>query len=325
MTRARLLAMACALLALASCTSAAVGPAAPLAREVVPEAPAFDASAARRTVVDFVHAYAESPTGVDPLAHLVAGADMATWVRWLAVQHREFDGTITTKEDLRDVEFIGAIDTARAHGAQVGLSATVTFMFSPVGDVPIERARVLDGPVTLVLADGGYRVIDLYRDGMLMSDGIQSFRDEQRTDGGVTVTLDSLFMFTPNWQFNIEISNATGHPLEVVEDGTGLFVDDGGGLQRDPGASTPSLRSIGPGERTDGIMVSPIQDSADGRTLVLTYRSVGHVLRFAFPLGGLVDAIPTAPSATGPSGPSASTGSSGASGASGTGPTGPTF
>jgi len=253
-------------------------------------------------VVDFVHAYADSPTGIGPLVRLVAGEAMVTWVRWLGVQHREFDGSIDSDEDLRDVEFIGSVDTERAHGAQVGLSATVTFEFSPTGDAPIERARVLDGPVTLILADGAYRVIDLYRDGMLMSDGIQSFRDETRTEGGVTVTLDSLFMFTPNWQFNVEIENASGQPLEAVEDATGLFIDDGGELEQAPGAATPSVRSVPAGAETDGIIVSPIQDTADGRTLVLSYRVGEDVLRFAFPLGGLVDAIPTAPGSTGPTG-----------------------
>jgi hypothetical protein len=302
MRRARVVAISCALVVLASCTAEAVGPSAPLPREAVPGAPAFDASAARRTVVAFVDAYAESPTGVGPLIKLVAGPELVTWVRWLGVQHREFDGSIDADEDIRDVEFIGSVDTNRAHGAQVGLSATVTFTFSPTGDVPIERARVLDGPVTLVHVDGGYHVIDLYRDGTLMSDGIRPFRNESRTEGGVTVTLDSLFMFTPNWQFNIEISNPTGERLETVEDDTGLFVDNGGDLERAPGAVTPSVRSVPAGAVTDGIIVAPLQDSADGRTLMLAYDTGNEVLRFAFPLGGLVDPLPPAPGATGANG-----------------------
>lgn len=315
MGRARLVTVALASALLAACGATALGPSAPLAREQVPAAPAFDASSARQTVVDFLHAYADSATGVEPLAGLVAGAELTTWVRWLGVQHREFEGTIEADADIRDVEFVGAVDAERVRGAQVGLSATVTFTFSPIGDDPIERARILDGPVTLVQTAGTYRVLDLFRDGMQMSDGIRSFRGESRTVAGVTVTLDSLFMFAPNWQFNVEITNPSDTPLEAVEDETGLFVDTDGAVERESGALTPSVRTVPAGARTDGILVAPIQDVANGRTLVLTYRAGRHVLRFPFPLTGLVEDVP--PAATEPP----ATGTTGASGAGATGAT----
>ena len=75
--------------------------------------------------------------------------------------------------------------------------------------------RILDGAVTLMRTDDAatYKVFDLQRDGVRMSEAIESFRDEVRTEQQVEVQLDSLFMFPPNWQFNMVIRNDASEPL----------------------------------------------------------------------------------------------------------------
>ena len=100
--------------------------------------------------------------------------------------------------------------------ASVGLSASVLFQFEPPNDDPIDLVRVLDGPVTLIrTAAGTYRVEDLLRNGVPMSDSIQPFRHQVRAEGGVTVHLDSLFMFPPKWQFNVIVENTTSHDIAL--------------------------------------------------------------------------------------------------------------
>jgi len=281
-------------LALAACAQEPVGPAAPIAPAQLAPGPALEASAARQAVVEFVEAYRESPDqGVGRLRQLVVGPDLRSWVRWLDVQHREFEGTIESAADVRDVEFIGAVTARRIPLASVGLSASVLFRFDPPDDDPIDLVRVLDGPVTLIrTAPGTYRVEDLLRNGVPMSDGIQPFRRQVRAEGGVTVHLDSLFMFPPRWQFNVVIENATPHDVSLDPDGAALFVDRGDGFERVEGALTPSLRAVPSGRTAEGLMVFPAQRSADGRVLSLVYGRGPKALRFEFPLQDLVTAVP---------------------------------
>jgi len=301
-----------------ACTEEPMGPAAPIAPAQLTPAPALDASAARETVVEFVQAYRDSPTdGIDPLTALVAGPDLSSWAKWLNVQNTEFDGSIQGVADLRDVEFVGAVSTPRASGASVGLSASVAFRFSPNGDKPFEFVRILDGPVTLVrTSPGSYRVLDLVRDGVPMSDSIQPFRNQTRTDGGVTVTMDSLFMFMPNWQFNLVVENRSDHDVQLAEDGAALFVDRGDGFDRVGGtvAVTPSLVTIPAGQTIEGLVAFRAQPSADGRVFSLTYGEGKDALSFQFPLADLVKQVPPPP----PSDEPAPTGPTGATGATGT-------
>jgi len=284
-------------IALAACAPGPTGPLAPIAREQVTPAPALDASAARLATIRFVNAYADSAReGVGPLSRLVAGAELTSWVRWLGVQHREFTGQIAAVAEIRDVEFVGAIETERATGAQVALSASVTFEFAPEGDQPFQRERVLDGPVTLVRTDDGtYRVIDLLRDGVPMSDGIQMFRDEVREAGDLTVRLDSLFVFPPSWQFNVVVENRGRRPVLIDPDGVVLFVRQDGAFDRVEGVVTRSLTVVPAGGAADGILAYPSQEGAAGRVLSLSYRRGREVLSFEFPLDDLVTAVPPPP------------------------------
>lgn len=283
--------------ALAACASEPTGPLAPIAQEQVAPGPALEASAARETVLRFVHAYADSGReGVGPLSLLVAGEELAAWVRWLGVQHREFTGSIRATADIRAVEFVGTVETERAVGAQVGLSASVTFDFAPEGDDPFRRAHLLDGPVTLIrMEGGGFRVFDLLRDGVPMSDGIQLFRRETRTEGELTVTLHSLFMFPPNWQFNVVVQNRGDRDASLDADGVALFVRRDGGFERVDGVVTRSLRLVPAGGAVDGILAYPLQDDAAGRVLSLAYRAGREVLGFEFPLDDLINVVPPPP------------------------------
>ena len=281
-------------LALAGCAKEPVGPAAPIAPAQLAPGPALEASAARQAVLEFVEAYRGSPDqGIGRLRQLVVGPDLRSWVRWLDVEHREFDGAIDSAADVRDVEFIGAGTARRIPFASVGLSASVVFRFDPPDDDPIDLVRVLDGPVTLIrTAAGTYRVQDLLRNGVPMSDSIEPFRHQARTEGGVTVHLDSLFMFPPKWQFNVMIENATPHDVSLDPDGAALFVDRGDEFERVGGAFTASLALVPAGSTAEGLMVFQAQRSADGRVLSLVYGRGPRVLRFEFPLQDLVTAVP---------------------------------
>lgn len=287
-------------LLLAGCADQTQGPAAPIAAERVTPGPALDAGAARQTVIDFLDAYAGVPSDDGAaLARLVAGEELQTWVTWLAVQDAQFPGIVTGEPDLRGVAFLGTVPVRRATGAQVDIGASVTFTYRPTDGKPFARTRILDGPVTLASASPGeWRVVDVTRDGVPMSDGIQLFRGEERTEGDVTVTLDSLFMFAPNWQFNVIVENRSGAPVELVPDATGLFVEQAGTFAPVEGVTSPSMDEIGAGSGTGGLMSFPQQDSADGRVLVLTYRRGGEDYRFDFPLQDIVTVVPPPPPTT---------------------------
>jgi hypothetical protein len=289
-------------LAVGGCAPQPDGPAAPIAVEQLGEAPALEASAARAAVVDFVSAYAASPTeGVGALAQSVASPELDTWVRWLDVQHREFDGAIDAVADVRDVEFVGSLEEDRAR-AQVALSASVVFHIDPDGDDAFESVRILDGAVTLMRTDDAatYKVFDLQRDGVRMSEAIESFRDEVRTEQQVKVQLDSLFMFPPNWQFNMVIRNDASEPLFLDANSTGLYVEEGNGFDRIPAVISGSFVVVPPASEVEGILAFRLQPTASGRVLTLAYRlgrrDRNQVL-FEFPLEGLVTSVPPPPPA----------------------------
>jgi hypothetical protein len=131
-----------------------------------------------------------------------------------------------------------------------------------------------------------------------MSDSIEVFRNHERAAGGVSVRLDSLFMFPPNWQFNVVVRNLGSHDVVLDPDGAALFVDRGDGFERIQGVITSSLDVVPAGEAVDGLMVFPAQRSADGRVLSLVYGVGPNALRFEFPLEDLVSVVPPPPPPT---------------------------
>ncbi|HYF10713.1 MAG TPA: RNase H family protein, partial [Actinomycetota bacterium] len=189
-------------------------------------------------------------------------------------------------------EYTAAIDAGRTRGAQVGISATVTFTFAPSGDDAFDRARILDGAVTLVRTEEGYRVLDLFRDGIEMTDGIELLRDVSQSQDGVTVTLDSVFMFAPNWQFNVIVENTTSATLVADPGATGLFVGAGEDAAAEAGAVTGSVLTVPASTSIDGILAAPLQETTTDRTLVLTYLAGERTLTFTFPLVDLIDVAP---------------------------------
>ncbi len=286
------------LLALASCARAPGGPEAPIALEQVVPAPALAGGATRQTALEFIEAYTASPRdGAAALADLVAGPELERWVFWLAVQNAQFPGLVEGSRDVRSLAFVGTAPTDRALGAQVNLGASVTFGYTPVDGDPFARTRILDGPLTLLSTrSGDWRVLDLTRDGVPMSDGIELFEDELRMDDGLSVRLDSLFMFVPNWQFNVVVENRTGSTVRLDPDATGLFVRRPDGIfERLRGAISPALAALPAGSGVQSLLSYPLQDSADGRVLVLTFRQGRRSLRFEFPLADLVTAVPPPP------------------------------
>jgi hypothetical protein len=281
-----------------ACARAPEGPQAPIALQQVPPAPALEGGSARQTALDLVEVYAAAPRdGGASLADLVTGPELERWVLWLGVQNAQFPGSVDGSREVRTVALVGTAPVDRALGAQADLGATVTFSYAPAGGEPFERTRILDGPVTLVSTrPGDWRILDLTRAGVPMSDGIELFEDEVRTDHGLSVRLDSLFMFTPNWQFNVVVENDTGDEVFLHPDATALYVRRaGGGFGAVQGVPSPALALLPAGAGVQSVVSYPLQDSAEGRVLVLVFRSPDREYRFDFPLEDIVTLVPPPP------------------------------
>ncbi len=279
------------LVGLAACASGAQGPAAPIAMEQFSASMAMDLVSARQTALDFLNAYAASPDdGGLALTQIVAGPKLASWVRWLAVQNAEFAGAITAEPVARSATFDGTLKLQGAIGARVELGASVTFSYTPAEGDPFDRNRVLDGPMGLLeVGPANWRVIDFTRDGVPMSQGIQLFRKVSRTKDGVRVSVDSLFAFTPNWQFNVTVENHGRAGALLDPNGAVLFTKRSGGYDRIDGVTTPSLRTVAAGSSAAGILAFPLQDDPKGKIVALVYRAGGRTIRFAFKLSAFVE------------------------------------
>src|SRR5207247_1171671 len=123
-------------------------------------------------------------------------------------------------------EQVGAglgLDVASAR--RTALDFVNAYAHDPADGQAFDRTRIMDGPLTLLqTGTAEWRVVDATRDGQSMDDGIQLFQDLSVASHGVTVSLHSLFMFTPAWQFNITVVNRTGGLLRFEPDRLGLFV-----------------------------------------------------------------------------------------------------
>jgi hypothetical protein len=195
------------------------------------------------------------------------------------------------------VEFIDTVTTVDGTLVRVGLSATVTFDYTPDDADPFQLARILDGPVLLAqTGPGRYRVVNLLRDGVPMADGIEIFPDESRESAGVGVVLDSLFMFPPFWQFNVVVRNDGDRPVTLDPDVSALSVaTPSSSVRLEESGVSDSLLVVPPGGTVDGVIAYEQQDAAEGRTLTIAYRQGRRELRFEFPLDGLVTVVPPPP------------------------------
>lgn len=286
-------------LALSACAPALKGPVAPIAAEQLDAGSGVDVVAARQTVVDFLNAYANAnQDGGAALARLVGTRKLADWVHWLNVQNREFEGTMSGSVDLRSVDFVASGPVQNTLGAEIDLGASVTFSFAPAEGEPFQRTRTLDGPVTLIRAAAAdWRVLDVTRDGVSMDRGIQLFKHEQQTAHGVTVRIDSLFQFTPNWQFNVVVQNRSGGDIVLDASSAALYAkQQGGGFARTEGVITHSLVQVPNGRVAEALIAFPMQDTAKREVLSIPYHlSSGRLVTFDFPLDGLVTPVPGPP------------------------------
>jgi hypothetical protein len=177
----------------------------------------------------------------------------------------------------------------------VNLGASVTFTYDPADGPTFDRTRIMDGPVTLrQTGPAEWRVVDATRDGQSMDEGIQLFNDLSMASHGVIVSLHSLFMFTPAWQFNVTVVNRTGGLIRFEPNRLGLFVRrQGGPAQRMKGVYTEALDALPSGFHAEGLVGFPQQDEAKGRTLSLAYRLAGgRPVTFSFPLADVVTQVP---------------------------------
>lgn len=304
----RRLALALAVLLLApACAPSPRAPSRPIAQEQVIGPAGVDVAAARYAALSFVLAYADSPTrGVGALRDLIAGPDLRSWVRWLGVQDHEFDGSIDGAVDLRSAAFVGSVPIRTAVGAQVQMSASVTFSFAPSNGQPFERTRILDGAITLIrTGTADWRIVDVTRDGVSIDAGITRFDGQVQRAGGAQVRLDSVFRFQPSWQFNLVVTNGTRQTIGLDPAAAALLVKrPGDAAQAVQVVATASLLEIPAGGTAEGLVAVPFQDSARGRVLSLPFvASNGTRLRFAFPLAGLIDPLPGPATGVGSSAP----------------------
>lgn len=290
-------------LVLGACTHLR-GPSAPLAREEFVAAAGLETSIAKDTADRFVTAYADAPKdGGRQLASLVTGPKLVAWVHWLGVQDREFQGTIAGRPEIRHVAFVGELHTGSTTGAEVALDASVTFTYHPAGAASFTRTRDLTGPLVLVQTGPvDWKVLDATRDGALMSDGIDLFAHVAIQADGVTVRLGSVFLFPPNWQFNVVVTNRSRSEIQLDADRMALYVKTGArSFVRVDGVATGSLAAIAPHTTVEGLMAFPGQSSAKGRVLSIAYRVGRRTLPpFAFPLQGIVTLPSPAPTSPPP-------------------------
>lgn len=290
---ALVLALACAV---AGCASGPQGPSAPIAIEQVLPAASLDVAAVRSTALAFVRAYAD--TGADrglALSRLVAGPDLAEWVRWLGIQTVEFEGIVRGHPDIGDVTFAQLASTDEYDLARVRIRASVTFEYEPVDDDPFEITRVLDGPMLLLrVGVADWRVVDLTRDGRTISDGIRDLGDERFHDdnGDLLLVAHSAFLFPVGWQFNVTVENrATGR----IELRSATLETDGGSAD---GVATGALTSIPTATGAIGILAFPVGTDLSGAALVLRYRTAdGDTVTLR---ADIADVVGDAPATTSP-------------------------
>jgi hypothetical protein len=183
----------------------APAPAAPVAGLEVAEV--------RGAVIEFLRTYASTAADVSRLEELVDGPDLERWVHWLGVQNAglpfERPGEVQLRA-LRVAEIGGST-------AAVAVDATVNIYLRDRRGQVVVSPRVFESPFFLTRReDGSWAVVDASRDGRSMRAAIALLEPQARaTAGGVTVTIDSVFRFSPATAVNVTVRNSTGGRLVV--------------------------------------------------------------------------------------------------------------
>ncbi len=292
--------LAVLLLALAGCAPAAAGPQRTNALEQVSPTVGVDVAAARQAVVAFVESYAQAgEDGGARLLTLAGTRKLLRWAQWVGVQVDQFPGQILGQPDVREVGLLGFVQLPQALGAQLDLEAVVTLTLVPEEGTPERRTRVFHGPVAVFRrALGDWAVVNIFRDGLSLDAEIHLV-DEALEAHRVTVELDSVFSFVPEWSVNLVVSNRGAARVRIRPDRAAI-VPAGGGEAVLGAGGTPNLRSIPPGARdVPAILTFPAPAGLSPDDLLELPVEVGRAeVVFRFPLGRLVSLADRPPTAS---------------------------
>lgn len=283
-------------MALGACSPVVAGPRETLALQQMVSGVGLDVAAARRAVVDFLHAYSHAADDHGAaLTELVGAPELRRWIHWLDVQNTGFPGDISGEVQIVALTFQGAVSTQGTVAAQIDVSATVTFEYLPAeGEGFPPMVRRMDGPVTLTRrGTGDWVVIDATRDGRSIADSIQPLSDQVQSDRGITVRIDSLFTFPPYWSFNVVVENGSGRTITLDPKQATISSAQAGVTELSNGrGATPSLTRIAAGARVEGSINFETQPDAPERVLTLAFGMGRRLLEFRFALGGLFNLGP---------------------------------
>ena len=247
-------------------------------------------ASARQAVDDFLRAYAMS--GDDRGATLAnyVGGSLQRWAYWLGVQNANLPGTHSGSAKIRNIRFVRFVTLSDGtEGAILDVDATVSLTnTSPQGEA-IHTDHIFDGPAELVgRGSGTWTVVDIARDGELLSDAMGYFDSAgaTRSAASVTARLDSLFRFSGVWEFNVSVTNEGDRAIAVSSDATTIASGPESPERVHPAWVSGNLNRIPPGERVDGILNFPASEQL-GDNLLFTLevrRSGDQPVRLPFRL-----------------------------------------
>jgi hypothetical protein len=285
-------------LVLGTACAAFVGAADPIRQEDLASLDASSEASARAAAISFLRAYVHAPRdGIAPLLGLVGPRRMRAWAHWYGVQLDSFPGTQSGELRLTSVSGTQPIPIADQPGdlvREVELEADAVFHFDPDGDDPFDVTRVMSGPMRLFqVAQGRWVVLDFLRDGVPLSSSFQVLPKSTSWDvgGRVTVRLDS-FVSVPAWQFDVVVRVRRGSPVGIGPEGVELVDADGKKIHA--GVVTGALLDVHRGAAVEGIASFPLQPSAEGLTLRLTFDARDRLPPLQIKLADLIDPVPTA-------------------------------
>jgi hypothetical protein len=292
--------LAVVLAAAAACAPATEGPGDPAELDALELNDVAAAAQARAVALEFLQAYARSPTDDGrSLQRLMEGLRAEQWAHWLAVQHDAFPGTLEGSLQLgylgpaRPVRLEdGSLDDLVAYAVLV--RATIAFeVTDPQGDPLAPFQRVTDGVIVLVRSpDGAFRVLSFDRDGLRLDQFFQVFEGASDRRDGVRVAVRTL-LHSDQWQFGLEITNGTRRPLRILPDLTTLLAD-GTEPATDRRPLTTFSRPIPPGATVEGLLTFAAPEQTTDLDLRIAFEDTGGETT------GFVFGLPTPPSADGP-------------------------